>query len=297
MEIRQLRYYIFAAKTLNFTEAAKLANISQSTLSQQIKQMEIDLGISLFDRIGKRILLSEAGRSFLPFAEKTVADAENGIQMLRDMENLQTGKLKIGVTYGLSPILTQALKRFCTLYTKITIEVVYRKAAELLELLYSGDLDFALSFNLLEPNDRIEEQHLFTTDLCVVVEEHHPLASSVQINPAILAHYPIVIPSKGVNARHQFDSFISSQKLHITPQIEINEIYTLLQLVKTGQWITVLAKALVHEQDGLVAVPFEQSNIPMNATLLFLKDAYQRNAVKEFINILRRSSDVKSNMG
>ena len=114
MEIRQLRYYIFAAKTLNFTEAAKLANISQSTLSQQIKQLEIDLGVPLFNRIGKRILLNEAGRSFLPFAEKTVADAENGVQMLRDMENLQTGKLKIGVTYGLSPVLTQALKRFCT---------------------------------------------------------------------------------------------------------------------------------------------------------------------------------------
>ncbi len=294
MEIRQLRYYIFAAKTLNFTEAAKLANISQSTLSQQIKQLEIDLGVPLFNRIGKRILLNEAGRSFLPFAEKTVADAENGVQMLRDMENLQTGKLKIGVTYGLSPVLTQALKRFCTLYTKITIEVVYRKAAELLELLSSGDLDFALSFNLLEPDDRIEEQHLFTTDLCVVVEEHHPLASSVQINPAILADYPIVIPSKGVNARQQFDSFISLQKLHITPQIEINEIYTLLQLVRTGQWITVLAKALVHEQDGLVAVPFEQSNIPMNATLLFLKDSYQQNAVKAFISILRKSSDVRS---
>lgn len=290
MEIRQLRYYIFAAKTLNFTEAAKLANISQSTLSQQIKQLEIDLGISLFDRIGKRILLSEAGRSFLPFAEKTVADAENGVQMLRDMENLQIGRLKIGVTYGLSPVLTLALKRFCTLYTEMTIEVIYRKAAELLELLHSGDLDFALSFNLLEPDDRIEEQRLFTTDLCVIVEEHHPLASSAQINPAILAHYPIVIPSKGVNARHQFDSFIRSQKLYIMPQIEINEIYTLLHLVKTGQWITVLAKALVHEQEGLVPIPFEKSNIPMNATLLFLKGSYQRNAVKTFIHILRESS-------
>ncbi len=290
MEIRQLRYYIFAAKTLNFTEAAKLSNISQSTLSQQIKQLEIDLDVLLFERIGKRILLSEAGRSFLPFAEKTLADAENGVQMLRDMENLRTGKLRIGVTYGLSPILTQTLKRFCSLYTKITVEIIYRKAAELLELLHSGDLDFALSFNLLEPDNQIEEQPLFATDLCVVVEEHHVLASYTQINPSILANYPIVIPSKGINARHQFDSFICSQKLQIIPQIEINEIYTLLHLVKTGQWITVLAKALVHEQDGLVAIPFEKNNIPMNATLLFLRGSYQRNAVKTFIHILRESS-------
>lgn len=290
MELRQLRYYIFAAKTLNFTEAAKLSNISQSTLSQQIKQLEIELGTSLFNRIGKRVMLSEAGRSFLPFAEKTLYDAENGVQMLRDMGNLRTGRLRIGVTYGLSPVLTQALKRFCRLYPDMSVEVVYRKASELLELLHSSELDFALSFNLLNPDSQIEEQSLFTTDLCVVVGENHPLASNTRISPVILPDYPLVVPSKGINARHQFDDFLRSQNLQITPQIEINEIYTLLQLVKTGQWISVLAKALVREQSNLVAIPFDRSYIPMKATLLTLKDVYQRAAVRTFIRILRESS-------
>ena len=70
MELRQLRYFTRTAKQLNFTEAAHTLYISQSTLSQQIKQLEDELGIPLFDRIGKRVRLTEAGEQFLPYAGK-----------------------------------------------------------------------------------------------------------------------------------------------------------------------------------------------------------------------------------
>lgn len=70
MELRQLKYFITSADTLNFTEAARTCFITQSTLSQQIKQLENDLGTPLFERIGKRVFLTEAGRDFLPFANE-----------------------------------------------------------------------------------------------------------------------------------------------------------------------------------------------------------------------------------
>ena len=74
MELRQLKYFITSADTLNFTEAARLCYITQSTLSQQIKQLETELGVQLFERIGKRVFLTETGRDFLPYARQTVAD-------------------------------------------------------------------------------------------------------------------------------------------------------------------------------------------------------------------------------
>ena len=72
MELRQLRYFEKASELLNFTEAAKSLFLSQSTLSQQIKQLEEELGVLLFDRIGKRIVLTEAGESFLPYARNAI---------------------------------------------------------------------------------------------------------------------------------------------------------------------------------------------------------------------------------
>ena len=87
MELRQLKYFIASAETLNFTVAAQQCFITQSTLSQQIKQLENDLGTPLFEHVGKRVYLTEAGRAFLPFARQTVADAAYGVQRIKDMCN------------------------------------------------------------------------------------------------------------------------------------------------------------------------------------------------------------------
>lgn len=76
MELRQLKYFMAACELQNFSEAARQLHISQSTLSHQIKQLEDELDILLFDRIGKRVIPTEAGNAFLPFARKSIQDAE-----------------------------------------------------------------------------------------------------------------------------------------------------------------------------------------------------------------------------
>lgn len=116
MELRQLKYFEKTCELLNFTEAAHALCISQSTLSQQIKQLENELGILLFDRIGKRIILTEAGSSFLPYAKNAIRESENGKQIIRDLQNLDTGKLCIGATFSLSSLLTKALPLFSEQY-------------------------------------------------------------------------------------------------------------------------------------------------------------------------------------
>src|SRR5262249_25691737 len=88
MELRQLRYFTKAKDLLNFTEAAKALNISQSTLSQQIKQLEAELGIQLFNRIGKRIMLTEAGEMFSEYALQSIDKANQGLLLLADLNNL-----------------------------------------------------------------------------------------------------------------------------------------------------------------------------------------------------------------
>lgn len=287
MELRQLRYFVNAATTENFTEAAALSFISQSTLSQQIRQLENDLGSPLFQRLGKRVLLTEAGRAFLPFAERTLHDAEDGRQRLRDIENLVDGELRIGVTYGLSPLLTHVLQRYCEQYPKVNIKIVYRRADELIELTRNNTVDISLTFNLLHPDEAIEEHQLFTTRLLAAVSVRHPLARKTSLTPDDLRRYPLVLPSRGVNARRQFDDYLHSQGLQIKPQVEINEIYTMLQMVKTGSWIAAVAESLIHEAEGIVGLPFSSYDIPMHATMMTLRGAYQRNAVKRFEEALR----------
>ena len=96
MELRQLKYFKEACELQNFSEAARVLHISQSTLSQQIKQLEDELDVLLFDRIGKRIVPTEAGLAFLPYAVRAIRDAENGKQIIRDLKGIETGSASCG---------------------------------------------------------------------------------------------------------------------------------------------------------------------------------------------------------
>ena len=123
MELRQLKYFKEACERQNFSEAARMLHISQSTLSQQIKQLEDELDVLLFDRIGKRIVPTEAGQAFLPYAIRAIHDAEDGKQIIRDLKGIETGVLRIGVTYSMSPLLIATLElvdKICELATNLT---------------------------------------------------------------------------------------------------------------------------------------------------------------------------------
>ena len=151
MELRQLRYFVKAAESLSFSEAAKIANVAQSTLSQQIRQLEDELGVRLFERSTHAIRLTEAGREVLPAAQRTLHDADQCADRIRDLRNLHTGRLNIGVTYSFSPILAEVILSYIKVYPDIKLNVFYKPMAELMDLLDKREVDFVLSFKTSHP--------------------------------------------------------------------------------------------------------------------------------------------------
>ena len=124
MELRHLRYFAKAAETLNFSDAAKVLNIAQSSLSQQIRQLEDELGIQLFIRNSHSIRLTEAGQVMLPFALRTIHEAQTCADRIHDLQKLLTGTLNIGVTHSFSPILTESVISFMKMYPGIKLNIV-----------------------------------------------------------------------------------------------------------------------------------------------------------------------------
>lgn len=125
MELRQLRYFVKAAETLNFSEAAKALYITQSTLSQQIRQLEAELGIALFERNSHSVILTEAGEQLLYQAIDAITAADVCVTKINDLKQLQTGTLNIGVTYSFSPILTEPLIMFMKQYPNVKLNIYY----------------------------------------------------------------------------------------------------------------------------------------------------------------------------
>ena len=286
MELRQLKYFITSADTLNFTEAARQCFITQSTLSQQIKQLETELGVQLFERIGKRVFLTETGRDFLPYARQTVADAEYGVQRIKDMEELKTGRLCIGTTFGLSALITDAIARFSEQYPEIHFEVMFLKQDELIDAVRERKVDFALTFEMMEKDDLLTEQPVKTYHLCAIVSDQNPLAQQATVSLRQLADYNICTPARGMNARRMFDSLTNKKGIELQPKLEINEIHTLLHLVRTGRWVAILVDSITHGEEGLCAVPLREAALPMPVVWLYPKDMYIRKAMQKFMELI-----------
>ncbi len=290
MELRQLRYFLKAAETLNFTDAAKQMYITQSTLSQQIKQLETELNVLLFDRIGKKVFLTEAGNEFLPFAKQTVGDADLAVQRIQDLQGIRTGKLRIGITYSLSFGLAPIILRFMKEYPNIKLEVFYNTAQELLQMLKNRDLDFVLSFSMAVMDEQVEETDLYEVPLCAIVHIRHPLAFQKNISLKELKQYSLVLPSRGLSARSALNDLLQTNDLKLDPHLEMNDANILLQLVESSLYVTVLSKTTILGRPELRAIPIKEQQNGMMASVLTMKGAYQKASAEAFLKLFEEGT-------
>lgn len=293
MELRQLKYFVKSAEYLNFSVAAKHLYITQSTLSQQIKQLEFKLGFELFLRNSRHISLTEAGEEFLPFARRTIQDAEDGVQRLYDLQNVKTGTLRVGVTYSLSTVLTEGVMSFMKEFPGIRLEIFYKTVDELLVLLREHKVDFILSYKPLFDAPDVDSMPLFENTLALVVAKEHKLAGRKKIKLQELPGIPLVLPSKGLQARMMLDKLLEGGNVQLTSNLELNETNILLQVVATGSYATILSTSAVFGKTRFRAIQLDEPGNVMEASLLSLKGAYQKNAAKEFIDILMNTEAVK----
>lgn len=292
MELRQLRYFAKAAETLNFSDAAKCLNIAQSSLSQQVKQLEDELGTQLFIRSSHSIRLTEAGEVMLPFALRTLNEAESCADRIHDLQKLLTGTLNIGVTHSFSPILTESVISFMKMYPGIKLNIIYKQMNELMESLTKREIDFVLAFKPIQTLPEVKSHILFQNSLSAIVGSHHPLASREKISIAELEKYELALPSKGLQARNAFDCIVSDYS-NLKIRIELNEVNTLLKLVRQTSLVTVLAEDSIYDARDVKAVPIDVQDNQMTGCVHIMKGAYRKHSMQEFIRLLTESIAVK----
>ncbi|MCM1035697.1 MAG: LysR substrate-binding domain-containing protein [Bacteroides sp.] len=292
MELRQLRYFVKVAETLNFSEAAKALCVTQSTLSQQIRQLEDELGEPLLSRTSHSVALTEAGHTILDNARAALHEASLCAERIADLGRLATGTLNIGVTYSFSPILTESIIAFMKMYPKIKLNIYYKPMAELMELLRERTVDFALAFKPTVATEGIESHILFQNHLSAVVGSHHPLASRERISLQELERYDLALPSKGLQARNAFDAVVPAG-MNLRVRIELNEVNILLKLLRQSMLVSVLAEATIHNERDVRAIPLDTDGAEMTGCVHILRGAYRKKSMLEFVRLLGESVAVR----
>ncbi len=288
MELRQLRYFLKAQELLSFTEAAKSLHISQSTLSQQIKQLEIELEVSLFNRLGRQITLTEAGKLFIEFAQQSVRKAEDGKLMIDDFKKLQLGTITIGVAYGLRDFFLKTLIGFAERFAKIEIKVIYEPSHSLYEKLYQSKVDFVVAFHETEASPYFRYKKLFDSPMVLATAKNAAIAKKKNIRLEDICQLPLIIATKGYDKNHIVHKAFAAKGLDPKFAIEVNDIPTAIELVRSGKWYSILVQTSVVGSD-LTSVVIKDDSLIRSAKIISLEDAYETHAVREFKKQLTES--------
>lgn len=293
MELRHLKYFVTVAKTLNFSEAAKRLYITQGTLSQQIQQMEGEMGIRLFDRTKHSVILTEDGEELLPLAIQTIDAADDCQSKMRDLKGTLTGTLRIGTTSSFTSLLTETIRKFIRDYPNVHLEIQCKTATEIIDKLRDGELDLALSFKPAMAYDDLESEPLFRNSLSAVMRKDHPLASHKCLTMEELESHRLVLPGKEMQARRAFDRYLGldTRKLNVT--IEVNDPNLIMDIVQSTSLISVVSSLASYYRPNLVAIPLEGVNSSMVGCVLRRKEGYRKRAVDVFVKMIHDSAQVE----
>ena len=295
MEIRQLKYFLKVAETLNFSEASRKLYVTQSTLSQQISHLEQEIGLPLFERNSHEVALTEAGRELRPYAQRAVNAAGDCIDHMNDLRSMLAGELNIGVTYSFSNIMSETLIEFIHAYPHVRLNIVYRSMQELMDGLKRRELDLVLAFRPLQRDKAVDSRAIFSNRLAAIVKESHPLAQLQGVRLADLARYDLALPSKGLQARNAFDHLVEGRDLSFRVMVEVNNVGVLFDLLRRTHLVSVLSESTTLLRSDMRAVPIDVEGNEMDGCVHLLRGAYMKSSAQEFIRMMSQSTSLLAN--
>ena len=290
MNLQQLRYLNeIVRRDLKISDAADALFTSQPAISKQIKLLEEELGIQIFQRNGKRIAaITEPGKGLLAIAQRMLIDAENFKQFAQEFHSKDTGHLTIATThtqarYALPPVVKQFIER----YPKVKLGLHQGTPTQIAEQVLHGDADICIATESLSLYDGLVTLPCYEWHHCVVVPPRHPLLKEKTLTLAAIAQYPIITYDFAFSGRGKInDAF---EKAGITPDIALTAIDAdvIKTYVELGLGIGILAEiAFIPERDRhLRMIQARHLFKPSTTRIAIRKNEYLRGYTYDFIEL------------
>ncbi|MEK5028401.1 LysR family transcriptional regulator [Paenibacillus sp. FSL M7-1046] len=283
MELLQLQYFLVVARLEHVTEAARTLHVTQSSLSKTIQRLEEDLGVPLFDRIGRKLRLNEFGSQFLRRAERALFELEQGKQELRDLSSPEQGTLELAVTAAST--LPNILREFRKKRPNVQFHVQMLTTHEMVKLLHSGEVDFCLSSPAIEEED-IECQIVFIDPILVAVPKRHRLADRSSISLTELKDEEFIGVKRGYGTRDLVDNVCKSVGFEPRYVYEGDEPARLSALVEAEIGIAFIPSTARNSREQIHYLQVENHDLAREIALLWHKSRYISPAALEFREVV-----------
>lgn len=292
MEVRQLQIFRILAEELNFTRTAERVHTVQSNVTAQIKALEDELGVPLFDRLGRRVTLTDAGHRFLPFAEQALSAMEKG-QRAVTAGSEPSGPLRISapesiVTYRLARLLRTFRRRFPH------VELIFRPHLDntLVVELETGKIDLVIEMRESIANPAFQSMPLRVERVFLLAHASHPLAAQRTIKPSDLAGQTLLLTENGCGYRAKLDRVMAMQNIRAGHVTEFSSVEAIKQCAAAGMGIALLpAIAVAREirQHHFKQLHWAGPSLDIQTHILWHKDKWVSPAMAAFRDLVKET--------
>ena len=287
MDVRDLQVFLSVARHLNYTRAAEEVNLSQPSVSVRMRELERDLGLKLFEQLGKKIALTEAGDLLVPYAGRVIAAMADARDAIDQMQGLERGSLRIGAstTPGMY-LVPRTIAHFKRRYPKINVQLTVKDTRQIEEGVIRNEFDFGFVGGHLS-GDEVEVVPWTTDELVLIVPLGHRLAGKRIVKPDDLSSEKFIFREQGSATRAVVATHLRKSRIELEAVIEMANPESVKKAVQNGLGIAFISSFAVETElkaKTLVAVKIRNLEIRRELKIVYRKDKQLSPAAKAFLD-------------
>lgn len=293
MDIRQLHYLLEIAKHMNFTKAAEALHLTQPTLSKMVKNIEEELGATLFDRSGKYVQLTDSGQAAVQQIGVIVQAVQDLHLVLDDVATLKKGTITIGLPPVVGSVFfARVIAKFQNIHPSIHFQIVEEGAKHVENLVHNRKLDLGVVVGPVDTS-AFETLPFIYQKLALIIHREHPLAKQSSVSLLQLRSEPFILFPSGYAVRNHVIHACRTVGFDPSVVYESSQWDLLAEMVASKAGISIIPETICSKitSPEVLTLPLTEPSIPWNLVIIWPKDHYVSYAMREFISFSRKLSD------
>lgn len=285
MDTHTLSAFIAVAESHSFSHAADKLFITQSAVSKRIALLEGQLNQKLFDRIGRKVSLTEAGNALLPRAKTILINIQDASRAMGNLSGEVQGVLSLAASHHISlHRLPPILRQFSKSYPNVKLNLSFDESEVAYNGVLHGDLELALITLAPQPDPVIHSQPVWTDRLQYVVSKDHPLANKRQVSLEQLTHFSAILPSSSTFTHQIVAEQFHKQNLLLDVTMSTNYLDTIRMMVKIGLGWSLLPETMID--NTLQVIDTGSEPIQRELGYIYHRDRTLSNAASKLVELL-----------
>jgi DNA-binding transcriptional LysR family regulator len=290
MDTQNLKAFIAVAESASFSGAADRLHLSQPAVSKRVLLLEQQLDAQLFDRIGRQVSLTEAGRTLLPLAHNIMLAMRDARQQIKDLRNTVCGALSLVTSHHIGlHRLPAILREFASRYPAVELDIQFRDSEQAYQCVLAGEFDLGIvtRSSLIDP--RISYQSIWLDRLVFVAAADHPLGQLKTVTLEAVCRHPALLPDRKFLTTRVVEELFHARGLELQTIMSTNYLETIRALISVGYGWGVLPEIMV-EGGSLVRLPVKDVQLQRNLDCIYHRDRSLSNPATSFLELLQKAS-------